>query len=224
MPSINFTGDTINGINFGGDQIQEVTMDGNVVWSGQAGMFADADSYTTDDTPQAVNEDPSTGDMLNLIHDNTASSNGLTFNYSGSTRTFNLDVTRDYLSGTGSTQEDRHWTFLKLFDSNDAEIINVGHQYGTADFIVYDCNVASPNWDDYNNSGNYHKTNISTSGTNNIEIRWNGSAWVVDINNGSYTYTNSNYNNSAAKAMVGIDRVGGNQNSLSMDWHAVDTT
>lgn len=185
-------------------------------------IFNSSSSYTTDDTPQTVTIDESAGTMENLIHDNSLPDfNGAEFNFNGgTTHKFEFDYHNQSISGSGGTQADRHWNLYKLKDANGAEIINVGVQYGTHNLVVYDCGVANPGWTNY--QGNQHDSGIDASGSHNIEIRWNGSAWVVDIDNGSWTYTNSNYNNPAYTCIVGYTAIGSNQNGLNHQWWTED--
>lgn len=211
-----------SGVTIDGQEVQEITMDGTVVWSADRSLFAEADSYTLDTTPRTPTIDESTGAIGNLIHDNSGGgNNGVAFNFNGgTTRTFNFTYNQETRGSGGSTQNDRHWSLFALFDSNGAEILEIGIQYGLDTIVVYDSTDPTPDWSTY--IDHMHNSGINSTGSHEIDMSWNN-GWTVTVD-GQWSYNNANFDNPAHRLEVGIGSIGSSQNSYVHNWNTVDNT
>lgn len=165
-------------------------------------LFDACNSYTVDDTPSAPSINESAGEMFNLVQDaeNAEDANGLTFDFSGTTHALEFEFSQTTRSGS-SDFLDRRFTAFSLYDSNGNLIFEVSIYPGNWNFYVVDTGDGSTSYDSVRN--NSTNTGIDTSGTHNIRVERTNNTWTLDFDNGAYTYTNSNYNGSAATINIG---------------------
>lgn len=223
---------TIDGTDWGsvtidGQEVQEITVDGDVVWSAMSGIFADASSYTVyDNATHPITVDGSTGLIDGLINDEeNGYANYVDFGFAGgTTRTFDFNYTLESHTGNGAVNPDRRFVLLDTRDANGNYMFCIGLQTDGLEATVWDPSDGSSNWDTLNNDGEYHRSGIYAQSLNSYSATWNGSAWVISINDGEWTYTCQHYNAPATTARVGGNQYTTHGHTNIHEYHVQDMT
>lgn len=148
-------------------------------------LFDYSDSFQIVEGSPTIDE--SNNSISNLKTTNSGTDNEVAFNYSS----FREDLEFEYTQTSAPPNEsihDRNYEIIAYQKSGYPEVFTI-NVVGSNEIHIY--KPVDTNQDFGDRRTNDISTGISASGTHNIKINWTGSAWEIDIDNGTFVDTMS---------------------------------